>query len=139
MAGEQNLESAKRAYQAFSAGDAEGAMADMSDDIEWVTPGKSKIGGTVKGKEKVGELWGKFAEKNFSTSPEYWFADEDRVVVLTHISLDGEEADGADVLTFRDGELVKFQTAADTALLERVYGSGSEDDDEDEDEDEDEE
>ena len=27
------------------------------------------------------------------------------------------------VLTYRDGKLVKFQTAGDTALLERVFGS----------------
>jgi ketosteroid isomerase-like protein len=45
------------------------------------------------------------------------------VVVLTHITLGGEEADSVDVLTFRDGKVVKFQTAGDTALLERVFGS----------------
>jgi hypothetical protein len=27
------------------------------------------------------------------------------------------------VLTYRDGKLVKFQTAGDTALLERAFGS----------------
>jgi hypothetical protein len=27
------------------------------------------------------------------------------------------------VLTYRDGMLVKFQSAGDTALLERVFGS----------------
>jgi hypothetical protein len=27
------------------------------------------------------------------------------------------------VLTFRDGKVVKFQTAGDTALMERVFGS----------------
>ncbi len=56
-------------------------------------------------------------------TPQYWFADDERVVVLTHIQLDEGEADGADVLTYRDGKLVKFQTAGDTALPERVYGS----------------
>ena len=95
----------------------------MADDLEWITPGKSEISGTIKGKEDVGELWGKFLEKDFKTSPQYWFADDERVVVLTRITIDGEEADSADVLTFRDGKLVKFQTAGDTALLERVYGS----------------
>jgi ketosteroid isomerase-like protein len=123
MAGEENLERAKKAYAAFSAGDAAGAMADMSDDIEWITPGNSAISGTVRGKQKVGELWGKFVEQGFETKPQYWFSDDERVVVLTQIRLGGEQADSADVLTFRDGKLVKFQTAGDTALIERVFGT----------------
>lgn len=123
MAGEENLEKARRAYAAFSEGDAQAAMEDLADDVEWITPGNSEIGGSVRGKEQVGELWGKFLEKDFKTSPQYWFADDERVVVLTRVSLDGQEADEADVLTFRDGKVVKFQSAADTALLERVYGA----------------
>jgi uncharacterized protein len=123
MAGERNLETAKRAYAAFSAGDAEGAMASIADDVEWITPGNSAISGTVRGKQEVGALWARLAEKGFSTSPQYWFSDDERVVVLTHIKAGGEEADSADVLTYRDGKLVKFQTAGDTALLERVFGS----------------
>src|SRR5207248_548727 len=71
MAGEQNVESAKRAYAAFSAGDAEGAMENMADDLEWITPGNSAISGTVRGKQEVGALWAKFAEKGFTTSPQY--------------------------------------------------------------------
>ena len=123
MAGEQNVESAKKAYAAFSSGDAAGAMADMADDIEWVTPGSSAISGTARGKQEVGALWGKFAEKGFTTTPQYWFSDDERVVVLTHVSMAGEEADSVDVLTFRDGKLVKFQNAGDTAMAERVFGS----------------
>jgi ketosteroid isomerase-like protein len=123
MAGEQNLESAKKAYAAFTAGDAAGAMENMADDVEWITPGNSTISGTIHGKEEVGRLWQQLAEKSFSTSPQYWFSDDERVVVLTHITIEGGEADSADVLTYRDGKLVKFQSAGDTALLERVFGS----------------
>jgi ketosteroid isomerase-like protein len=123
MAGEQNLESAKRAYAAFSAGDAEAAMANMADDVEWITPGNSAISGTLRGKQQVGGLWAKLAEKGFTTSPQYWFSDDERVVVLTQTTAGGEQTDQVDVLTFRDGEVVKFQTAGDTALLERLFGS----------------
>lgn len=123
MAGEQNLERAKRAYAAFSAGDAAGAMENIADDVEWITPGKSAVSGTIRGKQEVGALWQKLLEKGFTTSPQYWFADVERVVVLTQSTLDGTQVDQADVLTFRDGELVKFQSALDTALLERVFGS----------------
>ena len=123
MAGEQNVETAKQAYAAFSAGDAETAMARIADDVEWITPGNSAISGTRHGKQEVGALWAKLAEKGFATSPQYWFADEDRVVVLTQVTVDGEQADSADVLTYRDGKVIKFQTSGDTALFERVFGS----------------
>jgi ketosteroid isomerase-like protein len=123
MAGEQNVEAAKRAYAAFSAGDAQGAMANIADDVEWITPGNSAISGTLHGKQEVGELWAKLGEKGLTTSPQHWFSDDDRVVVLTQITVGGERADQADVLTYRDGKVVKFQTAGDTALLERVFGS----------------
>jgi ketosteroid isomerase-like protein len=123
LAGEQNLESARKAYAAFSGGDVEGAMSNIADDVEWITPGNSAVSGTVRGKEEVGKLWAKFAEKGFTTTPQYWFSDDERVVVLTQVTLDDENADSADVLTFRDGKVVKFQTAGDTAMLERVFGS----------------
>ena len=123
MAGEQNLEIAKRAYSAFSSGDVEGAMADIADDIVWITPGDSAVSGTLRNKQDVGALWAKFAEKGFTTSPQFWFSDEDRVVVLTQTTLGGEHADTADVMTFAYGKLIRFQTAGDTALLERVFGS----------------
>jgi ketosteroid isomerase-like protein len=123
MAGEQNVETAKRAYAAFSSGDAQAAMEPIADDVEWITPGNSAISGILHSKQELGAQWAQLAEKGFSTSPQYWFSDEERVVMLTHITVGGEEADAVDVLTFRDGKVVRFQTAADTALLERAFGS----------------
>ena len=123
MAGEQNLETAKRAYAAFAAGDAEGAMSALADDVVWITPGNSAISGTIRGKQEVGALWAELAEKGFQTMPQFWFSDEEHVVVLTQITLAGEQADTADVLTYRDGKVIRFQSAGDTALLERVFGS----------------
>jgi uncharacterized protein len=123
MAGEQNVETAKRAYAAFSAGDGAGAMEAVADDIEWITPGNSAISGTIHGKQEVGAMWAKLGEKGFTTTPQFWFSDADRVVVLTHVTVEGGEADSCDVLTFRDGKLVKFQSAGDTAMFERVFGS----------------
>lgn len=125
MGAQENLSAAKRGYAAFAAGDAAAAMVDMVDDIEWVTPGNSAVSGTVRGKQALGEHWAKIAQKGFTTSPQYWFADGDRVVVLVqHTYAGDEDSDAADVLTFNaDGKLVKFQSADDTALLERVFGS----------------
>ena len=75
-------------------------MAAMADDIEWNTPGNSAISGTLRSKQDVGALWGKLAEKGFKTSPQYWFSDEQRVVVLTQVTIGGEQADQVDVLTY---------------------------------------
>jgi ketosteroid isomerase-like protein len=123
MAGEDNVEKAKRAYAAFSAGDASGAMENLADDIEWITPGNSAISGTAHGKAAVGGVWAQLAGKGFTTTPQFWFSDDERVVVLTHTTIEGGEADTVDVMTFRDGKVVKFQSAGDTALIERVFGS----------------
>jgi hypothetical protein len=124
MSAAENIATAKRGYAAFAAGDAVGAMADMVDEIEWITPGNSAISGTTHGKQELGANWAKLAEKGFTTSPQHWLADEERVVVLVQVSVAGETADTADVLTFNeDGKLIKFQSASDTALLERVFGS----------------
>jgi uncharacterized protein len=125
MGAQENLAAAKRGYAAFGAGDAAAAMAEMVDDVEWITPGNSAIGGTVRGKQALGEHWAKIAQKGFTTSPQYWFADGDRVVVLVrHGYGEAGETDAADVLTFNaDGKLVKFQSAGDTALLERIFGT----------------
>ena len=59
---------------------------------------------------------GKFQEKGLKVTPQYWFADDERVVVLTHVELGSEEADVADVLTYRDGGT----RAADAMMPSRV-------------------
>jgi len=123
MSTSENKAAAQAAYQAFSAGDLEGAMHDMADDIDWIEPGNSTISGTYRGKDEVAKLFMTLASKSFRTEPQHFIAEGDHVVVLTRISVDGQSADQADVLTFRGHELAKFQSAGDTALQERVWGS----------------
>jgi len=123
MSGQENIEKTKAAYAAFSSGDIEAASADLDDNIEWVTAGNSAISGTRRGKKEVIDFWMQLAGKGFSTHPQYFLGDEERVVVLTSITVDGETADQADVLTFRDGKVVKFQAAGDTAMQERIWGT----------------
>ena len=43
--------------------------------------------------------------------------------MLSHVTAGGESADSVDVLTFRDGKVVRFQDYGDTAMQERVWGS----------------
>ncbi|MEO6858208.1 MAG: nuclear transport factor 2 family protein [Solirubrobacteraceae bacterium] len=123
MGAQENLEIAKRGYAAFTSGDVDGAMANLADDVEWVTPGRSAISGTARGKQEVGANWAKLAEKGFTTSPQHWFADDERVVVLAQVSVSGQSWDAADVLTFSNGKVIRFQTAGDTALLEQSFPS----------------
>lgn len=119
MSAEENLSRVKKAYAAFAAGDAAAAMAD---DVEWIVPGNSTVSGTYRGKQEVGAFWAVLATHSFTTDPEHFLADEERVIVLTRTTSDGKSADQIDVLTMRDGKTVKFQSAADTALQEQIFG-----------------
>jgi uncharacterized protein len=69
------------------------------------------------------EMLGKAAEKSFTTTPERYIADGDDVVVLTRVSAGGESALQADVLTYRNGKVVKAVSFGDTAMQERVFGT----------------
>jgi ketosteroid isomerase-like protein len=117
-----NVEIAKKAYEAYGAGDVETALSTFDDDIEWSIPGNSTLSGTYRGKDKFLELLGKLAEKSFTTTPDRILGDGDDVVVVTKITAGGESGLQADVLSYRDGKLVKALSISDTSLQERVYG-----------------
>jgi uncharacterized protein len=122
MGAQENKQSAKDAYDAFGKGDAEGAMRDIDDSVRWTVRGDNALTGTYTGKQEVGELWGKFASKDFRTEPTDIVADGDTVVVLTNVTIEGETAEAADVLTYNgDGKLVAFETRGPTAIADRVF------------------
>jgi ketosteroid isomerase-like protein len=122
MTAASNIESVKQGYAAFSAGDGGGALQFFSDDVEWIFPGNCTISGTYRGKAEVARLWAILADKSMRTEPEHFLGDDERVVVLTRVTVGGESFDEADVLTFRDGKVVKFQSAGDTAAAVRIWG-----------------
>jgi ketosteroid isomerase-like protein len=123
---EENLESARAGYEEFARGDIDAVLARLSDDVEWIVPGQSAISGTYRGKQRLRELWATLAARSFRTQPEYWFTDDQRVCVLSHMSVDEGEMDGAELFTFGDdGRIVRYQVALDTALLERLFPSRS--------------
>jgi uncharacterized protein len=68
-------------------------------------------------------LWITLAGKGFTTAPEDYLANDNRVVVLTTSNVDGQSSDEIDVLTVVDGKVVKFQTVSDTVLQERIWGA----------------
>ena len=122
MSAQANKEATEAAYRAFAAGDAAGAMENMDDGIVWTARGDSSISGTYRGKEEVGSLWAKLAEKGLESEPHDFIADGDKVVVLTKVTLDGEADEAADVLTFDgEGRLVAFDQLGDPAVVNRLY------------------
>ena len=122
MSAQQNKERAEAGYRAFSEGDATAAMEDMDDSVQWTVRGDSSLTGTYKGKQEIGELWAKMAEKGVKTEPHDFVADGDKVVVLTTASLDGESAEAADVLTYNaEGKLIAFEQIGDPAVGNRVF------------------
>ena len=73
-------------------------------------------------KQAVGELWGRFLSKEFSTEPHDFVADGDKVVILTTVTLEGETVESADVSTYNaDGKLVAFDTLGDPTIVNRVF------------------
>ena len=122
MGAQENKQAAEDAYRAFSSGDAEAAMKDMDDSIEWTVRGDNALTGTYNGKQEVGELWGKFLSKQFSTAPHDFIADGDKVVVLTTVTLEGDTDEDADVLTYNsEGKLIGFDTIGDPAAGNAAY------------------
>jgi ketosteroid isomerase-like protein len=124
MSAQANKEAAEAGYRAFAEGDAAAAMEDMDDRVEWKARGNSSLTGTYTGKQEIGELWSKMAGKGLRTEPRDFIADGDKVVVLTTVTLDGESAESADVLTYnQEGKLIAFDQFGDPAVVNRVFPS----------------
>jgi uncharacterized protein len=122
MSAHENKQAAQDAYAAFGKGDVEGAMRNIDDSVKWTVRGDNALTGSYDGKQAVGELWGQFAKKDFSTEPHHFIADGDKVVVLTTIHLEGETVESADILTYNGGgKLVAFDTRADAEVANRVF------------------
>jgi ketosteroid isomerase-like protein len=122
MSEQDNIETIKRGYAAFSAGDLETVMSLFDDDVEWVQPGASAVSGTFHGKAELMEQFARLAEKGLTVKLNRLIADGDTVVALTDVTAGGETGKDADVFTLRDGKTVHVQVHGDTSLLERVFG-----------------
>ena len=119
---ETNKELIRKGYAAFSAGDVQAVMDLFDDDIEWVQPGQSAISGTFHGKAEVMEFMSRLAEKAPKVTVKRLIAEDDTVIAITEVTVEGETGEDADVFTVRDGKAVRMEVHGDTSLLERVYG-----------------
>ncbi len=60
--------------------------------------------------------------KDFHSNPHDFVAEDDKVVVLTTVQLEGETIESADVLTYNgDAKLVAFETLGDATVADRVF------------------
>lgn len=117
-----NKQAAVNGYAAFAAMDAEGAMKDISDSIEWVVSGDNALTGSYNGKEEVGGLWMKLIEKGFRTTPTEFVAEGDKVVAICDVEMAGERGTSVNVLSYDgSGQLVKFETYGAEEILNRAF------------------
>ena len=133
MAAEDNVQRAKDLYAGFGRGDLESVMRDMAEDIEWVLGGPADMptAGTFRGKQALQGWFGTLAQTvDFQVFETYQFvAQGDTVVALMHAEATVRHNqrryinDGAHVMTFRDGKLVRFQGFEDTEAIMAAYRS----------------
>ena len=122
MSSEDNKENVRKGYDAFMKGDAEGALATLTDDAEYIITGDNTVAGTYRGKEEIAGFWGQLGEKEFQVAPREFIADGDKVVVLDTYSVGGDSVDVADVLTCNsDGQITRFESFGGDEVLDRVF------------------
>ncbi len=130
MSVEQNLETVRQGYAAFSGGDMDTLMALYNDDAVHVVPGASQVSGAHKGKESIVGLYGKLFELSGGTLDiqlEHVLSDGGNRVVAIHTSSmekDGEVFRQTEVLLFSfvNDKVAEIQDFfADIALSDRLF------------------
>ncbi|MDT5173332.1 MAG: uncharacterized protein QOG37_583, partial [Mycobacterium sp.] len=76
----RNIETTKRGYDAFNAGDLEAALSAFHDSAVWIVNGESTIGGTYHGKAELAELFRRLGEKAPTVEPKRYLESGDAVV-----------------------------------------------------------
>ena len=130
MGVEQNLETVRQGYAAFSSGDMDTLMALYSDDAVHIVPGSSQVSGAHKGKASILGLYGALFELSGGTLQiqlDHVLSDGGNRVVAIHTSnmeKDGETFTQTEVLLFSfvDGKVAEIQDFfADIALSDRLF------------------
>jgi ketosteroid isomerase-like protein len=128
---QQNMQTVRNAYEAFSRGDVAAVLDAVADDIEWDTPGPSQIpyAGVFRGKGGVAEFFRILANSEDVQifDPQRLFSDGDMVVAIgryaARVKATGKtaQADWIQTFTFRDGKIAKYREYYDTARYARAY------------------
>ncbi len=117
------IDSLRRAYDAFSRGDIQGAVEalDLDPDILWSEPESFYAGGTYRGPQGVAEYLTRSSESSEKAQslPEEILEVGDKIVVFVHFQAwpkgGGQLREGriADVYTVQDGKIVQMQAYSD--------------------------
>lgn len=130
---EDTLSIVQQGFQAVAAKDADGVIAMLSEDVEWVSPDPTRRlpwGGTYRGRDDVAR-WIRLlvdALDDFTLVPRQFIVEEDTVVVLgrerARISATGRayETDFAHVIRVKDGRIASFRGFHDTAAVLAAAG-----------------
>jgi ketosteroid isomerase-like protein len=131
MAEQHNLHVVRHAYDAFSRGDIDTVIAQLSDDVVWDLPGPSHIpyAGIFHGKDGVLEFFRRLAESDVTHTfePQRFFADRDMVVVVgryaARVKATGRlaETQWVHTFTFREGKVAQWHEYFDTAKYAQAY------------------
>ncbi len=122
MGAQENKQTAREAYAAFSKGDTDAAMADIDDSTEWIVRGDNALTGTHRGRQSIGELWAKLASADYRTEPHEFLADGDKVIVLATTHVGGQTDESVDVLTFDvAGKLVAFDSFGNWTAFDAAF------------------
>lgn len=111
---DENLALMRRGYEAFATGDVDTLRAIAQEDQVWVTAGTGGFQPEYRGVDAVIGYLGQLMERTggtFRDEPESFLADDDRVMVLEHVtaSRDGRTLDThfVHVYDIRDGKVAR--------------------------------
>lgn len=130
MGVEQDRETIRKGYAAFSSGDMDTLMSLYHDDAVHIVPGASKVSGAHKGKEGILGLYVKLFELSGGTlriQLEHVLSDGGNRVVAIHtssVAKDGEKFTQTEALLFTlvDGKVAEIQDFfSDIALNDRLF------------------
>lgn len=127
---EQNLETVRQGYAAFSTGDMDNLMALYNDDVVHIVPGESRVSGAHKGKDSILALYGALFELSGGTLRivlDHVLSDGGSRVVSIHtasMDKDGETFTQTEALLFTlvNGKVAEIQDFfTDIALNDRLF------------------
>ena len=131
MSTEANKQVVRGLYAAISAGDAEGFMNHMADDVEWYFIGSRRFAGTLKGKDdirkKLLEPLGNELTGLIQLEIKQLIAEGDKVVAEmqgTSKSTAGKDYNNTYciILTVKDGKIREMREYLDMELVTAVFG-----------------
>ncbi|HYN36008.1 MAG TPA: nuclear transport factor 2 family protein [Actinomycetota bacterium] len=89
MAEHQNVERARKGYEAFKTGDLDTMKELFSDDIVWHVGGNNSLTGDYKGQEDVFNLFGRIMQETDSTlnnEVHDILGNDEHVIALVHVT-----------------------------------------------------